>query len=79
MFDNLVGLRKSDLTHYLGSLGAAKEADVDKALRLAFRFGMTNGAGICRTQKRGTMFGQLPATRDFRAPRRKRARPPWCN
>ena len=35
MCDNLVSLRKSDLTHYLGSLSPAKSADLDQALRMA--------------------------------------------
>ncbi len=32
--DNLASLRKSDLTHYVGSLRTAKQAEVDKALTL---------------------------------------------
>jgi len=39
MCDNLVSLRKSDLTHYVGSLRKAKQAEVDKALRLALDLG----------------------------------------
>ena len=39
MGDSLVSLRTSDLKHYVGLLGAAKEAEVDKALRLAFDLG----------------------------------------
>jgi mRNA interferase MazF len=39
MCDNLVSLRKSDLTHYVGSLRTAKQAEVDKALRLALDLG----------------------------------------
>jgi len=35
MCDNLVSLRKSDLTHYLGSLRVAKQIEVDRALKLA--------------------------------------------
>lgn len=35
MCDNLVSLRKSDLTHYVGSLPAAKQTNVDKALKVA--------------------------------------------
>ena len=39
MCDNLVSLRKSDLTHYVGSLRTAKQAEVDKALILALDLG----------------------------------------
>ena len=39
MCDNLVSLRKSDLTHYVGSLRAAKQAEVDKALKVALDLG----------------------------------------
>lgn len=35
MCDNLVSLRKSDLKHYVGSLRAAKQTEVDRALKLA--------------------------------------------
>jgi mRNA interferase MazF len=35
MCDNLVSLRKSDLTHYVGSLPRPKLAELDRALRLA--------------------------------------------
>ena len=35
MCDNLVSLRKSDLTHYVGSLSPAKLADLHRALKLA--------------------------------------------
>jgi len=35
MCDNLVSLRKSDLTHYVGSLRAAKQTEVDRALKFA--------------------------------------------
>jgi mRNA interferase MazF len=33
--DNLVSLRKSDLTHYVGSLTPAKISQVDQALKMA--------------------------------------------
>lgn len=35
MCDNLVSLRRSDLTDYIGSLSAAKVADLNRALRSA--------------------------------------------
>lgn len=35
MCDNLVSLRRSDLTNYIGSLSAAKIADLNRALRSA--------------------------------------------
>jgi mRNA interferase MazF len=35
MCDNLVSLRKSDLSHYVGSLGPSKLAELDAALRAA--------------------------------------------
>ncbi len=35
MCDNLVSLRKSELTHYVGSLPVAKQAQLNKALKLA--------------------------------------------
>jgi mRNA interferase MazF len=35
MCDNLVSLRKSDLTHYLGSLSKSKVLELDNALRMA--------------------------------------------
>jgi mRNA interferase MazF len=35
MCDNLVSLRKSDLTDYVGSLSGAKLAEVNQALRMA--------------------------------------------
>jgi len=35
MCDNLVSLRKADLTHYLGSLSPAKLAELDRALKMA--------------------------------------------
>jgi mRNA interferase MazF len=35
MCDNLVSIRKSDLTHYLGSLSAAKVAELNEALKMA--------------------------------------------
>lgn len=35
MCDNLVSLRKSDLTHYVGSLPAGKQAELNRALKLA--------------------------------------------
>ena len=35
MCDNLVSLRKSDLTHYIGTLSADKSAVLDQALRVA--------------------------------------------
>lgn len=39
MCDNLVSLRKADLTHYVGSLRTVKQAELDKALRLALDVG----------------------------------------
>ena len=39
MCDNLVSLRKSDLTHYVGSLRAAKQAETDRALKVALDLG----------------------------------------
>lgn len=35
MCDNLVSLRKSDLTQHVGSLSAGKQAELNKALKLA--------------------------------------------
>lgn len=35
MCDNLASLRKADLTQYVGSLSAAKLAEVNRALRVA--------------------------------------------
>lgn len=35
MCDNLVSLRKSELTHYVASLRPAKQLELDKALKLA--------------------------------------------
>ncbi len=35
MCDNLVSLRKSDLTQYVGRLSPAKLADVERALKMA--------------------------------------------
>lgn len=35
MCDNLVSLRKSDLTSYIGSLSRAKLAELDRGLRMA--------------------------------------------
>ena len=35
MCDNLVSLRKSELTHYVGSLPVAKQVQLNKALKLA--------------------------------------------
>jgi mRNA interferase MazF len=35
MCDNLVSLRKSDLTHYVGSLNPTKLADLHRALKMA--------------------------------------------
>ncbi len=35
MCDNLLSLRKSDLTHYLGSLSPSKLAAMNRALRMA--------------------------------------------
>jgi mRNA interferase MazF len=35
MCDNLVSLRKSDLTHYVGSLSVDRQAEVNKGLKLA--------------------------------------------
>jgi mRNA interferase MazF len=39
MCDNLVSLRKSELTHYVGSLRAAKQVEVDRALKVALELG----------------------------------------
>ena len=41
--DNLVSLRKADLTHYLGSLRTVKREELDKALRLALDLGTRLG------------------------------------
>ena len=35
MCDNLVSLRKSDLTHFLGSLSRSKMGELDRALKMA--------------------------------------------
>ena len=35
MCDNLVSIRKSDLTHYVGSLSRAKVAELDRSLMMA--------------------------------------------
>lgn len=35
MCDNLVSLRKSDLTHYVGSLSAGKLAELNRSLSIA--------------------------------------------
>ena len=35
MCDNLVSLRKADLTQYVGRLSAAKMAELDRALKMA--------------------------------------------
>jgi mRNA-degrading endonuclease toxin of MazEF toxin-antitoxin module len=35
MCDNLVSIRKSELTDYVGSLSSAKLAEVSQALRMA--------------------------------------------
>ena len=35
MCDNLVSMRKRDLTHYVGSLSRAKSQELDRALRMA--------------------------------------------
>jgi mRNA interferase MazF len=35
MCDNLVSLRKSDLTNYIGSLAPAKIAELNRALKMA--------------------------------------------
>jgi mRNA interferase MazF len=35
MCDNLVSLRKSDLTHYVGSLSSTKLLELNRALRMA--------------------------------------------
>ena|SRR5271155_493287 len=35
MCDNLVSLRKSDLTHYVGSISGAKAAELNRALKMA--------------------------------------------
>jgi len=39
MCDNLVSLRKSDLTDYVGSLRTGKQAEVDQALKVALDLG----------------------------------------
>ena len=33
--DELISIRKSDLTHYVGSLSPAKTQELDQALRVA--------------------------------------------
>jgi mRNA interferase MazF len=35
MCDNLVSLRKTDLTHYVGSLSGARLAELNRALKMA--------------------------------------------
>jgi mRNA interferase MazF len=35
MCDNLVSIRKSELTHYLGALSSAKLAELNEALKMA--------------------------------------------
>jgi mRNA interferase MazF len=35
MCDNLVSLRKTDLTHFLGSLSSSKIAELERALKMA--------------------------------------------
>lgn len=35
MCDNLVSLRKTDLTHYVGTLSTRKVVDLDRSLRMA--------------------------------------------
>ena len=35
MCDNLVSLRKADLTHYVGSLGPGKLGELNRALKMA--------------------------------------------
>ena len=35
MCDNLVSLRKTDLTHFLGSLSGSKLAELNRALKIA--------------------------------------------
>jgi mRNA interferase MazF len=35
MCDNLISLRKADLTNYIGSLSAAKIAELNRALKMA--------------------------------------------
>lgn len=39
MCDNLVSLRKSDLTQYVGSLSASKLTELNRALRIALDLG----------------------------------------
>jgi mRNA interferase MazF len=39
MCDNLVSLRKSDLTHYVGSVAGDKTARLNRALRMALDVG----------------------------------------
>lgn len=39
MCDNLVGLRKSELTHFVGSLSAAKLTELNHALAVALGLG----------------------------------------
>ena len=36
MCDNLVSLRKADLTHFVGSLAQSRLAELDHALKMAF-------------------------------------------
>lgn len=39
MCDNLVCIRKSELTHYLGSLSSEKLAELNEALKMALELG----------------------------------------
>jgi mRNA interferase MazF len=39
MCDNLVSLRKSDLTHFIGSLTKLRIAELDRALKMALGLG----------------------------------------
>jgi mRNA-degrading endonuclease toxin of MazEF toxin-antitoxin module len=36
MCDNLVSLRKTDLTHFLGTLTKSRLAELDQGLKMAF-------------------------------------------
>jgi mRNA interferase MazF len=39
MCDNLMSLRKTDLTHYVGTLSIRKALDLDRSLRMALDLG----------------------------------------
>ena len=65
MCDNLVSLRKTDLTHFLGSLSRSKLADLNKSLidGVGLVLGLT--AGTVRTKSR-TSGNARAYTRDGR-------------